>query len=204
MRHEDEKHYEMNKATIQLIDIKCHDLRHQIRTLKNSGQVISKDELQSIEDAIHIYDTRMKTGNQSLDVILQEKSLICKQNNIVFNCILDGSALSFMKESDIYSLFGNIVDNAIESSMKIANPDQRVITLKIHKVANGVFAYEENRYVGDLVFKDGLPVSTKGDDRYHGFGMKSIRMIVESYHGTMNITTKDGVFALSLYFLQES
>jgi hypothetical protein len=200
MRHEEEKQYEMNKQTIDLINIKCHDLRHQIRALKESGQVVSKEELQSIEDAIRIYDTKMKTGNASLDVILQEKSLICKKNGIVFNCIIDGSALSFVQEGDIYSLFGNIVDNAIESSLNIDNQADRVITLKIKKVANGVFAYEENRYKGDLAFKDGLPISTKGDDRYHGFGMKSIRMMVNNYHGTMKIEATKGVFSISIYF----
>jgi hypothetical protein len=44
MRHEEEKQYEMNKQTIDLINIKCHDLRHQIRALKESGEVVSKED----------------------------------------------------------------------------------------------------------------------------------------------------------------
>ncbi len=199
MRHQEAKQYEINKKTIDLINIKTHDLRHQIRELKRSGRVVTKEVLDEIEEATRIYNTRMRTGNESLDVILQEKSLICKDNGISFNCIIDGQAMSFMRESDIYSLFGNIVDNAIEASISVSNLSERVITLKISKVAGGVFAYEENRYSGKVFFKDGLPVSQKNQD-YHGFGMKSIKQISDSYYGTMDIAAKNGLFSIGIYF----
>lgn len=199
MRHQEAKQYEINKKTIDLINIKTHDLRHQIRELKRSGAVVTKETLDEIEEATRIYNTRMKTGNDSLDVILQEKSLICKDNEISFNCIIDGAAMGFMRESDIYSLFGNIVDNAIEATRNVTNPSKRVITLKISKVAGGVFAYEENPFSGEIYFKDGLPASPKDHD-YHGFGMKSIKMISDAYYGTMDISAKNGLFSIGIYF----
>ncbi len=200
MRHEEQKQYQMTKENIELINIKCHDLRKQIRALKESHSAISQEEINTIEDATRIYDTKVVTGNSSLDVVLQEKSLICAKNKIVFNCIIDGSALNFMTESDVFSLFGNIIDNAIESAVKLDSLAQRVITVKIKKVPGGVFAYEENYYAGTLHYADGLPVSTKGDDRYHGFGMKSIRMIVNHYQGDMQINTNNQTFAISIFF----
>lgn len=200
MRHEEEKQYLMTKETIDLINIKCHDLRHQMRSLSSQNETISKDQLKELEDAIRIYDTRIKTGNPSLDIILQEKSLICKKENIVFNCIIDGKLLSFMEESEIYSLFGNIIDNAIEATKKIENVQDRVITLKIKKVAEGVFCYEENRIIGNVNFKDGLPITTKEDNRYHGYGMKSIQMTVNRYHGNLSIKAYNNRFVLSIFF----
>ena len=200
LRHQEEKQYEMTKESIDLINIKCHDLRHQIRALSQGKTAVSKEELESIEHAISIYDTKMKTGNPSLDIILQEKSLICKKNCITFDFIIDGKQLFFIKESDIYSLFGNIIDNAIESCMKIKNTDKRTITLKVKAVADGVFCYEENPIEEQVRFKNGLPISTKGDDRYHGFGMKSIANIVNSYHGTLKIKAEKDRYCLSIYF----
>lgn len=200
LRHQEEKQYEMTKESIDLINIKCHDLRHQIRELSQGRTMVSKEELESIEDAIRIYDTKMKTGNASLDILLQEKSLVCKKNCITFDCIIDGKQLKFIKDSDIYSLFGNILDNAIESCLKLENKDRRTITLKIKKVANGVFCYEENPVYSEIRFKNGLPISTKGDDRYHGFGMKSIANIVNTYKGTMKIKCENNRFCLSVYF----
>ncbi len=200
LRHQEEKQYEMTKESIDLINIKCHDLRHQIRELSQGRTMVSKEELESIEDAIRIYDTKMKTGNTSLDILLQEKSLICAKNSITFDCIIDGKQLKFIKDSDIYSLFGNILDNAIESCLKLENKDQRTITLKVKKIANGVFCYEENPIYTPIYFKDGLPISTKGDNRYHGFGMKSIANIVNSYQGTLKIKSERNRFCLSIFF----
>ncbi len=202
LRYQEEKQYHLSKESIDLINIKCHDLRHQIRDLKNSGKVVSKEELTQIEDAIRIYDTRVKTGNSSLDVILQEKSLICQKNKIMFDYIIDGKQLSFMKENDIYSLFGNIIDNSIEACMKIQKEDMRVIRLKIKSTMNGVLAVAENPYVGEIKMKDGLPITSKGDDRYHGYGLKSIAHLVRSYHGTIKISTDNQLFVLTMFFLK--
>ena len=63
-----------------------------------------------------------------------------------------------------------------------------------------VWAQEENYYAGDLTFRDGLPVTTKADKDYHGFGMQSIRMIVRKYEGELNTYTSDGVFHLNILF----
>jgi hypothetical protein len=200
LRHQEAKQYKMSKESIDLINIKCHDLRHQIRNLKNTHKTISGDELSQIEDAIRIYDTRVKTGNDSLDIILQEKSLICQKNMITFDYIIDGGQLSFMKENDTYSLFGNIIDNSIEACMNISDSNKRIIRLKVKNVANGVLAIEENPYNGDFRMENGLPMSTKKDSRFHGFGMKSIQHIVNTYHGTMNISAENHTYRISIFF----
>ena len=78
------KQYELSKESVDLINIKCHDLRKQIRYLKaNNKGSISNEELTKIENAIRIYDTSIKTGNDVIDTILQEKSLIMNKNEIV-------------------------------------------------------------------------------------------------------------------------
>lgn len=203
LRHQEEKQYKMSKENIDLINIKCHDLRHQIRALKNSKEGISQDELNSIEKAIRIYDTSVKTGNQYLDFILQDKSLLCQKNQIVFDSIIDGNQLSFMKENDIYSLFGNIIDNGIEACLKIKEEEKRVIRIKVKKVANGIFVYEENPYEGNLELKSGFPLTSKEKNGYHGFGLKSIQHIVNQYKGTMKISLENQRFCISIYFLRD-
>ena len=52
------------------------------------------------------------------------------------------------------------------------------------------------RALGELV--DGLPATSKDDERYHGFGLKSIRMIVDRLGGNMVITPTEGRFSLSI------
>ena len=103
-----------------------------------------------------------------------------------------------MKQSDIYSLFGNAIDNAIEAVERIEDDEKRCIIVRVKKSRGMVLVHIENYYNGELSFKGGLPQTTKKDKRYHGFGMKSIRMIVEKYHGYFSTKSTDGIFSLDI------
>ena len=63
-----------------------------------------------------------------------------------------------------------------------------------------ILIQSENFYSGELAFENGLPITTKIDKNYHGFGMQSIKMIVEKYKGTMTSSAKDGIFHLNILF----
>ena len=54
----------------------------------------------------------------------------------------------------------------------------------------------ENCAAEPLHFVDGLPQTTKGDARWHGFGVKSIRRIVQQHGGTLTMQAQDGMFRL--------
>ena len=140
----------------------------------------------------------VRSGNEVLDVIFTEKSLVCEQKNIRFERIADGEILNFLSASDAYSLLGNMIDNAIEAVSKVAEPAGRVISMMLRESKGMAFLQVENRYTGEVVFEDGLPVTTKSNTLYHGYGMKSIRSIVEKYGGTLNIRAEDGVFRVTV------
>lgn len=46
--------------------------------------------------------------------------------------------------------------------------------------------------------KEGLPITTKGDTSYHGYGLKSIREIVSRYGGVMRVDNSKDIFQLSI------
>jgi sensor histidine kinase regulating citrate/malate metabolism len=56
----------------------------------------------------------------------------------------------------------------------------------------------QNYYEGTLRFENGLPLTTKKNKYDHGFGMKSIQHIAESYNGTMTVQANDGIFMLQI------
>ena len=199
LRREESAQYKMSKKTIDLINIKVHDFRHQIRKI-GRAENINGETIENISNLIHIYDSNIKTSNSALNVILSEKSLFCSENGIKFSVIADGEVINFMSEEDTYSLFGNIIDNAIEA-VKDLPEDQRMIRLKITKTGNMVSVSEKNSYAGKLELADGLPKTTKGDETHHGYGMKSIRMITSKYNGTMEINLDDHLFNISLLFI---
>jgi len=58
----------------------------------------------------------------------------------------------------------------------------------------------QNYYHGKIIFDNDLSITTKGDIRYHGFGTKSIKMIVEKYKGTLSFNIIKDIFSLNILF----
>ena len=189
--------YEISKDTIEMINIKCHDIKYHIRSLANSKD-IKESDLKELEESVKIYDSKFDTGNQLLNVLLMEKSLYCEQHNINFSCMIDGGNFEFMESGDLYCMFGNLIDNALEAVSKIKDKEKRIINLSARRKGNIIFIEEDNYFVGELVFKDGLPVTSKEDKNYHGFGTKSLRMIVRKYGGELSTTSDNNIFHLSI------
>lgn len=194
---EQRRQFEMSSRTIDVINRKCHDLKYQIRQLGGDDVHVDRKTLRELEDAVDIYDSSVDSGNRALDVILTEKRLLCDQRGIELTCMTDGKALSLLEDSEIYALFGNILDNAIEAVEHIPQSVGRDITLIVRR--QGVLAsiHEENRCIGTLEFRDGLPVTTKHNEPgWHGFGMRSIRSIIEAHGGVLTVGVEHEVFHL--------
>jgi hypothetical protein len=194
-----EKQYSIQKENINLINMRCHDLKHQIGQFKREG--VDAQTIKEIQEMISIYDSKVKTGNEVLDIILTEKSLLCHDKGIELECMADCSGLNFIREGDLYILFGNIIDNAIEAVSKIEDQSKRCIGFNVHTAGKFVTITADNYYEGEICLSaDGLPETTKRDKEYHGFGMRSICAITEKYGGTLDIKAQDGVFNLNLMF----
>lgn len=187
--------FEIAQENIDIINRKCHDMKHSIRHIGQKQQ-LDAGVINEIAGAISVYDSMLKTGNDALDTILTEKSLSCVANGIIFNCVADGKNIGFMKDVDIYVLFGNIVDNAIDAVLGIADKEKRVIDLVVYVQGDMLSVNVMNTYSGELTFEKGLPLTTKHDKYYHGFGMKSIKAVVEKYDGSLDISADGNVFSL--------
>jgi len=198
--NQSQKQYEISKENIEMINLKCHDIKYQVNKYIQKHS-IDEDELKDINNAISIYDSIVKTGNETLDVILTEKSLICKNKGIVLTCMTDCKELTFIKNSDLYALFGNIMDNAIEALSYIQDEEKRCISLNIHTVGKFISVSVKNYYNGTINLNDdGLPLTNKENKNNHGYGLKSIQAIVHKYNGTLSISTDENIFTLNLLF----
>ena len=195
--------YQLAKESIETVNINAHDLRHQIGILKEairqSGSSPDLErELQNISEAVDVVDASYRTGNRALDITLTQKSTHCQENSIEFSAMVDGTALSFMKDIDIYVLLGNALDNAIEAVSRIPNPEDRVINLYIRKENAGTIIHLENTFEAPPVFTSEGPLSNKKSP-LHGYGTKSMRNIVTRYAGNLRQCVQDSLFILDCY-----
>ncbi len=198
--HQSELQYEISRDTIDLINVKCHDFRYKLGALAAQGDRMRPEAVADLQKSISIYDAKVETGNQLLDVLLTEKSLYCEQNGITFSCMADGKKLSFLADGNLYCLFGNIIDNALEAVKAIEERQRRVVNLVVKGRGDMLLIQTDNYFDGERIFLDGLPVTTKADRNYHGFGMRSIKMIVRKYDGELTTQVADGIFHLNILF----
>jgi len=191
--------YKLSRESIDLINYKYHDLKHQIQFLRNETDAEKRNEyLNQMEEEIRQYELQNKTGNHVLDTVLTSKSLYCDKHGISLTTVADGTLLNFMETMDICSVFGNALDNAIESVLKLKDKEKRLIHVSVSRQKNFLMIRFENYFEGVLERDVDTVKTTKADERYHGYGIKSIRYTINKYDGAVDIQAKDNWFELKI------
>lgn len=189
------KQQRLGKEATDILNLKIHDMKNQLNTIKHLHGQDRIDSIDELEKSVDIYSNIAKTGNDALDIVLTQKGLLCNSKKITFTYIIDGKAFGFMKATDITSLFGNILDNAIESAEK-EEGEYRLIKLSCETKKDFLQIQETNYCHQKLYFENGVPVSTKKDKDSHGFGIRSISYIISKYQGKIKITQEEDIFRL--------
>lgn len=189
--------YEAFRRSVDYINIKVHDLKHELSYLERKG--INAERMDEIVENISIYESFAETGNVALDIVLTDKNLYCLEQGVSFSYMVEASKLGQMLESDIYSLFGNMVDNAIEYISTVEEKENRFIRLFVREKEGKTIIRQENYIEEKPQFMDGLPITTKENVQYHGFGTRSMRMIVEKYGGQLSTTVEEHIFAVNCF-----
>ena len=191
--------YRMSRDSIEMINRKYHDLKHQIAALRAETDADTRNRwLDEIEQDISTYEAQNKTGNSVLDTLLTGKSLYCQKHSINLTVVADGKPLGIMDMMDICALFGNALDNAIECEQKLPDKSKRMIHLTLTTQKQFLLLQVENYCPDAPDFRDGLPLSTKRDADNHGFGVKSIQHTARKYGGTATVQMEMDWFVLKV------
>lgn len=197
--HNQYAQFKQSEKSLEIINYKYHDLKHHIIALRAEEDAKKREEyLDKMEEEIRTYEAQNKTGNKVLDVLLTTKSLYCQKKKIQLTCVLDGTLLSFMDVMDICSIFGNALDNAIESVKKVEDEEKRLIHATMFAKNQLLIVRFENYFEGAIHFENGIPATTKEQSEIHGYGIKSIRYTVHKYGGEVDISTEDHWFYLKI------
>ena len=190
---------EMMEKNITFINMKCHDLRKELRRLKEKNGNLTDEDFCLLEDSLNFYDSSIKTGNVNIDALIQDKLIYCNSIGIQFTALVDGDSFKAIDQSDVYFLLVNIIDNAIEATENIEEKEHRVISLTASTKQGMLFIEETNYYNGEIKFNsDGSLKTTKKDSKYHGYGTKSIAYITKKYDGKIEYEIKDNIFKLKI------
>ena len=188
--------YQVARQNVQIINKRCHELKLQIAALRQMSSAPADPELKAhideAEKAAQLYDASRNTGNEVLDVVLTEKSLLCESRRIQLNAVTDGSCLNFFEASDLYALFANMLDHAIESAVKVPEPERRCIDLLV--------CTRQSFVVVNVISPDRPAESA--DTRAAHYAVKVTNRIVQKYKGTLTTESQNGFFAVKIIFPQ--
>ena len=189
--------YQVARQNVQIINKRCHELKLQIAALRQMSGAASdppdpelKAHIDEAEKAAQLYDASRNTGNEVLDVVLTEKSLLCESRRIQLNAVTDGSCLGFFEASDLYALFANMLDHAIESAVQMPEPERRCIDLLV--------CTRQSFVVVNVISPDRPPEAA--DTRATHYAVKVTNRIVQKYKGTLTTESQNGFFAVKIIF----
>ena len=189
--------FRLRQDDVERINLICHDLKKQLEPLKLfSDEEQQKAYYEQVCKTIQSYDSQVETGSKVLDTLLSQKRLVCMKNNIELTCVADGKKMDFISAVDLYTILGNVIDNAIESVLMVSDEEKKVISTSIWTKGNLLLIQIQNYMENEKInFSEGLPVTTKNAHDGHGYGLKSVRKCVEKYNGSMDITAENHMFS---------
>ena len=197
LMQEQARQFKFSKANAEDLRVKAHDLKHQVRVLREGGPEAEK-LLSSLETDIDEFESTIYLDNEVLNIVLREKWGYCKKHRIRLSYTGDPNAFQSVPPVDLFALSGNVLDNAIEATMKLSDKSKRVISASIYH-RNGMSTFRcDNFYEGELSIKQGRIQTSKTDTFSHGFGIRSIERIAKRYGGVVDIKAEKGIFVLKV------
>lgn len=148
-------------------------------------------------------DVLYHTGSPVIDSLLFDKASQVKDKNITinFNGVFPENP---MNNADLCAVFGNIIDNAIESCLKLPEASNKNIEIFLTKNRDYLFITCINPSPDNVEINDNSITTTKNNKKEHGIGLYSVKKILKKYDGHLSLSCKDNVFTTKFDFQLQS
>ena len=134
------------------------------------------------------------TGSDVAIAILNPQLLYARKNGIHFD--IQGILQDKLKilPTDLCSLWGNLIDNAIETTIKVSDTEKKRILISIKRKNAFLFLEIENTYEDEPITENGDFITWKTNKANHGIGLISIKNLIDKYKGAIENNVKNHVF----------
>ena len=173
-----------------------HDMRHHLTaidgflTAGDPGQ--AQDYIKRVRTDIDRIIPKRFCENELVNLLCS--SFSAKAEHMGARLKVDATVPKALTISDteLCALLSNGLENAL-SAAGTQEEFRRWVELYCGVRLDKLLIEIQNPYSGEIVFRDGLPVS---DQPNHGYGCRSIRAITESYQGIYEFSAEGGIFTL--------
>ena len=180
--------------TIQIL----HDVNKHIKAIeglygaeqeKTAGEYATK-----IRELLKPLIPVQYTENPILNILLTDKESVMREKGISVTIKIDNVNLNFIEPIDITTIFGNLLDNAIEATEKLKG--EKYICIKIGSYHKMIVVSIENN-CNEVKWKNGFPVSNKGKNG--GIGLLNVQSSIKKYDGDLTLKNDGNKFAAELF-----
>ena len=185
---------EMNEKSAQLI----HDFSHYMLMLSDYIEENKINEARRLLSEIGRKVERFKvvkySNNPVIDTILSNYGAKAKVHDVDFDVFVEsGFNVEFVEQMDLVSMFGNLLSNALEGTMKC---DRKKISIKLFMQNDGRFAVIkiENTFDGVIKQEEDHLKTTKQNEFLHGVGLLSVKAVAENYNGYLQSSWTEDIF----------
>ena len=199
-----ETHYQEVDNMYQQMRGWRHDYRNHIQTMKAYAASGDWDAIRQyldlLDEDLTTVDTVIKTGNPMTDAILNSKISLAKSKNIPVVADAHIPLKLRSSELDLCCIIGNLLDNAIEASLKLPEKERMIRVYMDMKNTQLYISFTNFTAQGKLKKQGNLFRSTKGEG--HGFGLVRIDAIVERLDGYISRNSEEGAFTTEILLPQ--
>lgn len=130
------------------------------------------------------------SDNPMLNILLADRKQAAESIGIRFVVRVESTGLGFIEPVDVTTLFGNLLENAMQAALKCSG--ERYIKVHIKNYNEMLSIRIENSVEKEVRIKNGRPVSTGG--RGTGIGCLNVQRCVEKYGGSVLYKNGNGKF----------
>lgn len=177
-----------------------HDLKNHFIVLKGMLDLGEEEQAKIyLDDFIQNEfgnKQEVQSGNTAIDSILNYKMLEAEQHSVILDLDVQIPEQLAVSSQAMSVILGNAIDNAIEAAEET---EERRVSVIVLYTKGRLLIQISNPYSGELhLGTSGEYLTKKAEKENHGFGLKSIKDVVEKSGGVMNIEAKEGRFILTI------
>lgn len=171
-----------------------HDMKHYLMLLDTGDASERAQLIDRLRESIDESSSMQQSGNPVLDTIIFNKQRECARQRIQLIVMADGTVLDHIDPLDTSSLVGNMLDNAIEASARLADANKRIIHFNMQRKRQFGVLHIDNHFDPTTLRHGptGLLTSKTRHVRQHGHGLRSIKRTARKYGGTATETIDHG------------
>lgn len=178
-----------------------HDLKNYLLPLQEMAEKMPQSEMadawEKIFQKIENVQTLIQTGNRYVDSMINTKISLARSEKTDVKCTIL-SRMDGVDGLEFCSVFGNLMDNAIEAERTVA--DGKKIEILIEEKMGYLRLLVQNKIDRSVLKENPELRTTKKTEGVHGIGHKSVEWTMQKMGGAVKYYEKDGMFCAETVF----